>query len=363
MYAYVGSFNYTGSEGIHLCEYDEGNGSLRYIKTMYPHINAGNLCVYKNLLLVTDESFSGHVYTFVIDAQTGELTERSCIDTPGVNPSYITIDSEGKYVIVTHFSVGSPIKVLEKTANGYVSSLKGNDSPTCLYRLDDKNGLGELLDVGIHTPINGFMTMFHKAYESPDCSFFAENDLGDNQVYFFKIENEEIHYISNVVVGQGEDGPRHGAFHPRLPFLYLNYEHKSKITRLDISDLSNVTIAEELELFDADELLKQEDNQSEIMFSSDGKILYDFMRGKGVAYVVGINGKDGRMELKQKLRLPGNDPRGIQYSPDKKYILIDGHNSNRVYTLDIQEDGTLCYNGKECEMAHPACIAFYYPES
>ena len=359
MYAYVGSFNYVGSEGIHLCEYDEGDGRLRYVRTMYPHINAGSLCIYRNLLLATDEASSGHVYCFEVNPQTGELTERSCTETLGINPSYITIDSKEQYVIVTHFAVGEPVKLTERSGHGYVSRLRGNDSPTCLYRLDREKGLGELLDVGMHVPEHGFMTMFHKAYESPDHTFFAENDLGDNQVYFFRIENEKLRCISRAAVGQGEEGPRHGAFHPRLPYLYLNYEHKSKVSRLDISDLNHVTIAEELELFEPGEVLAPEDNQSEIMFSPDGKLLYNFMRAKGIAYVIEVDEVTGGMKLKQKFHLPGNDPRGARYSPDERFILIEGHNSGMVYTLDLREDGTLCYQGKACAMAHPACIAFY----
>jgi len=147
--------------------------------------------------------------------------------------------------------------------------------------------------------------------------------------------------------------------HKVNPLLLENYEHKSKVTKLDLTDIHNAGITEELELFSGEEKLEDGDNQSELMFHPNSKILYNFMRGKGIAYVIRIDENDGSMRLVQKFRLPGSDPRGAFFSPDKRFILVEGHNSGAVYTIRIEADGTLSYNGQECLMAHPACIGFY----
>lgn len=360
MFAYIGSFNYTGSEGIHICDYDENTGKLTYRKTVMPEINPGNLCVYKDILLATDESMSCNVHAFRIDRQTGDLTELSCTDTLAVNPSYITITDDKSYALITHFSITSPVRRITKYEDGDIQAeWIGNDSPTCLYRLDDETGLGELLDIGLHRLHKGPLTMVHKAYASPDNSCYAENDLGGNRVYFFRIENGKIHCFASADVDDGTNpGPRHGAFHPEKPYLYINYEHKSRISKLDLTDMETPRITEELELFTDGETLEPSDNHSELLVHPNGTILYDFLRGKGLVYVIEIDKEDGHMTLKQKMTLPGNDPRGAFWSPDQKYILVEGHNTGAVYTLKIEKDGSLSYSGECCEMAHPACIAF-----
>lgn len=361
-YAYVGSFHYEGekSEGIHLCRYNEKDGTLSYIKTVMPEINPGNLCIYGDLLIATDERSSGNVYTFRIDHETGDLTQTACTDTLGVNPAYITIDASKKYALITHFSVGPLVKTVVKDENGnFVNRMLGNDSPTCLYSLDPQKGLDRLLDVGLHEHNPGPMTMVHKACQKPGENFFAENDLGENRIYFFRIEKERLNYIASADVEDGDAGPRHGVFHPTLPYYYINYEHKPKVTRIDYSDLNHVKVADELELFIPGERLEEKDNQSELMLHPNGTTLYTFMRGKGIAYALHIDPENGSMSQQQRFVLPGHDPRGAFFSPDFKHILIEGHYTNAVYTIDVSEDGTLSYDGKVCEMNCPACIAFY----
>lgn len=322
-------------------------------------MNPGNIAIAGDLLIATSEGPEGLVYVYRIDRTTGNLTEVNRVDTMAVNPSYITIDSSRRYVIVTHFSVGAPVRKVRKNGDGSFSGETiSNDAATCLYRLDPEKGLGELLDVGFHEVNHGPMTMIHKACESPDHTFFSENDLGQNKVHFFRIVDGKLHYFAKADIAVGDIGPRHGAFHPAKPYLYINYEHKGKVSKLDFSDWNDIRITEELNLLKPDEQLEPGDNQSELMFHPNGMILYNFLRGKGKAYVISVDGENGSMRILQELTLPGNDPRGAFYSPDKRFILIEGHNTEEVYTLKVEDDGTLFYTGQACAMAHPACIAF-----
>lgn len=357
-FAYVGTFHYDGSGGIHICHFNEKDSSLSYIKTVSEELNAGNLCVKGNYLHCTDETENGCVHTFEIDPETGDLSEIAGTESMAVNPSHVTVTEDGRYAIVTHFSVGPSVRRIEKNGETIKSVRYCNDSATCLYQISEDGRIENLLDAETHEVTGIPMTMIHKAYQCPGKNQFAENDLGQDRVYFFRIENDRLCRISSLKLPEGS-GPRHGAFHPSLPYLYINFEHRPSVVRIDIKNPEKPFVQDEFFLYKAGEELSKEDNQSEIFFAAGGRRLYTFMRGKGIAYMLDTDEENGALSLRQRFELPGNDPRGATLSPDQRNVLIAGHNSNAVYTLSIEEGGALRYNGLKCDMESPATIDFY----
>ncbi|MCD7956715.1 MAG: lactonase family protein [Lachnospiraceae bacterium] len=361
-YAYIGSFNYSGSEGIHICGFDERTGKLTYLKTVAPQVNAGSVCVNKEILMATDEQDMGYVYVFRINPDNGELTEVECRDTLSANPSCITLDEDGKFAVITHFAVGDVVKIVVPGKNGgFESRLLSHDSVTSLYELKADGSLGRLCDVGWHKDGPSPRTMLHKAYQRPHSRLYAENDLEGNRVYFFEADDreEKLHYLQSIPSGSGRDGARVGAFHPTLPYLYVNYQNRPVIAQYDVSDEQNIRLVSEKNLLDTEETFAEGDNQSELMFHSEKPILYDFVRGKGYALVYVAEEKTGTLRLLQKLEMSCKDPRGAHFTPDGRFILIAGHNDNAVYTLEVEEDGTLKEREGSVPMSHPAAIGFY----
>ncbi|MCD8014727.1 MAG: lactonase family protein [Lachnospiraceae bacterium] len=361
-YAYIGSFNYSGSEGIHICAYDEKTGALHYLKTVASQVNAGCICVNKDRLLATDEQDMGYVYVFQINPENGELTELECRDTLSANPSFITIAEGGEYAVITHFAVGDIVKiVVQNEDGGFESRLISHDSVTSLYQLKADGSLGRLCDVGWHKDGPSPRTMLHKAYQRPHTNLYAENDLEGNRVYFFELDDqkEKLHYLRSIPSGANRDGARVGAFHPTLPYLYVNYQNRPVIAQYDVSDTEDICLVEEKALLDTDEVFSEGDNQSELLFHPEKPILYDFVRGKGYALVYAVDERTGGLQLLQKLELTGKDPRGVHFTPDERFIMIAGHNDNAVYTLTVEEDGTLREREECVQMKHPAAIGFY----
>ncbi len=372
-FVYVGSFDYTGSEGIHICRYDRESGALEYVKTVFPEINTNCVNVVGDILYVTDEQAGepgkgpgggGRVYAFSIDPQTGDLTLISKKDTLGVNPSYITPDATGRYAFVTHFTVGDPVTKAVRDENGdFHAEVVQNDGITDLFRIEEDGSLGKLCDVFYHRDREN-PSMIHKIFQVPGQNLYLECDLGGDWFYFLTIdyENEKLVKVSSCRACEDGRGPRHAAFHPSLKYLYLNYEHKGAVTRYDVTDLTDVHPVEEQWFVDDEDLEKEGhrgDNQSEILFSSDGKFLYTFMRGKGLAQVYRVDERTGAMTCIQNYRLPGNDPRGAAFSPDGRFIIVAGHYEDKVFTLRVLPDGTLNDTGLCCRMVKPSVLAFY----
>ncbi len=369
-YAYVGSFSYDGEGGIHTCIYDEEKGRLTLVKSEFPEINAGFVRAVGNTLYATDERAGmhrdgpdfggGQVYIFRIDPKDGSLTKQQEVPTFGVNPSHIAIDSTGKFAVVTHFSVGPLItRTVRKADGSYAGVPQGNDCTTCLYEINPDGTLGRLCDVAWHQDGAGPMSMIHKAYPCPGRNLFAENDLGGDRIYLFSIDaaNKKLAYHGSQPAA-AHAGPRHGAFHPKLPLLYVNYEQKSAVTCYRLTGDNTLTFAGECELLPEGEEIGRRDNQSELFFHPNGRILYSFFRGKGLLCVLSVEARTGEMKLVQRLRLPGNDPRGAELSPDGRFILVAGHEAGELETLAVGPDGTAACTGEICRLPNPACITF-----
>lgn len=360
-FIYFGSFIHGAAEGIHICKYDENTGTITYKKTVAQHINASHVCINQDILMATDEQDMGYVYVFKVDPKTGDLEELERRDTLAVNPSFITIDEKGEYALITHFSVGDIVKLVEKEEDGsYVNRLVAHDSATCLYELRQDGSLGRLCDVGYHHKGLNPRTMIHKAYQRPGTNLFAENDLEGSGIYLFRLNAMEgkLVYQSFFIAGSPADGARIGVFHPSLPYLYINFQNRDVIAQYDVSNPQDVRLVCEHKLL-KDEIFTEEDSQSEIMFHPEKPVLYDFVRGKGYALVYRVAKETGNLSLIQKLGLKGKDPRSAAFTPNHKEIIVAGHDSNAVYRLLVKEDGSLEELQESIEMGHPAAVAFY----
>jgi 6-phosphogluconolactonase (cycloisomerase 2 family) len=144
--------------------------------------------------------------------------------------------------------------------------------------------------------------------------------------------------------------------------LYINYENKGAVTQFRVDGPEYIRRIEDVNLLPPGSELTPQDNQSELLISPDGKFLYDFVRGQGLAVVLSIDQQTGKPDVIQRLQLGGPDPRGAAWSPDKRFILVAGHDSMETETLEIGEDGLLVFTGRTCKMPHPAFISFYPSE-
>lgn len=366
MFAYVGSFNYAGAEGITVCEYDAENGCVTPRKLLSPRTNAGSLTVKDDRLYSTDEQIitcpdgGGGVLCLESDPVSGELTEKSHTFTMASNTSGITFDKTGKYMVVTHFAIGMPtIKVTQGEDGAWHSEKVFPDTITNLYRMNEDGTPGKLCDVLHHSNATAPKPSFiHKAFLAPDGSCFAYGNLGADRIGFFKIdyENEKLVPLFETPCKAGS-GPRHLIFHPTLPYLYLNYERNGVVSKFRWSEESCVW-EEDVQLPVGDAELGPRDNQSEILINADGRQLYDVLRGLGRLYVMDIDPETGSLRCVQSLETESKAVRGAAFSPDGNYLLLACNDTENVVSYRILENGTLEKAAVSEKITHPAAIAF-----
>lgn len=366
--AYIGSFSYQGSEGITVCEYHDENGRVSVRKTIYPEINAGSLTVNRGILYATDEQGNsgkdggGRIFTFRLDRRTGNPELVNITDTYALNPSHVMIDQTGKYMVVTHFSIGAPVVQVEREKDGaYHSSKKYNDTITSLYRLDENGIPGKLCDVFYHKQA-GKQSFIHKAFFGPAKNLYAYCDLGADILGFFRIdyENEKLEMTEKIICEE-QAGPRHGVFHKTLPYVYVNYERKGAITRFAYGE-NGYRALDEISVVPENMVMTPECNQSEILLNPEGTRMYNLMRGLGLVNVLDVSCEDGKLSPLQTLKIGSKVPRGASLTPDGKFLLIACNDTERILTLHVLENGCLKAGELSERMPHPASIAFYRTE-
>lgn len=81
--------------------------------------------------------------------------------------------------------------------------------------------------------------------------------------------------------------------------------------------------------------------QQGIVIDSQGKYIYDIVRGQNVVAVFAIDQADGSLTLIQNMKIQGRWPRGCALSPDGRFLSVCCHDSDEIITYRIGNDGKL----------------------
>lgn len=174
-------------------------------------------------------------------------------------------------------------------------------------------------------------------------------DLGLDTVHKYRLLNEIATYKTETGTG-----PRHIAFHPSLPILYVFGELSSTITVLK---------DEEFELRKLQEIStlpeKQETNWgAAIKISRDGKFIYASNRADNTLSVLAVN-EQGLLELVQNISTYGDHPRDFDLSKDDSYLVCANMQSDTLtlYSRD-EKTGMLSLIQKDVFAPEVVCVKF-----
>jgi len=157
------------------------------------------------------------VSAYAIDKQSGHITALNRQSCGGKNPVHLSIDPTGRWIVTANYSAGSVglVPIEEDGTLGPRSdlvSLTGEPGP------DGKR------QASSHP---------HDAVFDPSGRFLAVPDLGFDRVFVFRLDAATGKLTANdppFVTTRAGAGPRHIAFHPRLPFAYVINELGSSVT-------------------------------------------------------------------------------------------------------------------------------------
>src|SRR5436190_22345632 len=221
---YVGTYTEgTRSEGIYLVRMDRRSGELLQVGAVKAGANPSFLSMHPNgrvLYAVKELEPTGAVSAFAIERATGALTRLNEQPSGGGAPCYVSVDRSGRAALVANYAGGS-VALLPIEANGALA-------PAASVVHHTGKGPNAERQEAPHA---------HCILADPSNRFALAADLGADRVFVYRLDLE-AKTLSKVEGGEAVmrpgSGPRHLAFHPTRPLVFVSDELDSTVATLRI---------------------------------------------------------------------------------------------------------------------------------
>jgi 6-phosphogluconolactonase len=350
---YVGTYTTSGRrEGIYLVRMNRQSGKLRRVGALDAGENPSFLAIDPNgrVLYAVNEvekyngKSSGAVSAFAIARDTGALTRRNEQPSEGAAPCFVSVDRTGKVVLVANYTGGS-VALLPIEADGSLA-------PAASVVHHTGTGPNAERQEAPHA---------HSIITDPSNRFVLSADLGADRVFAYRLDldGKSLRHVEggDAVMRIGA-GPRHLAFHPTLPLLFVSNELDSTVATLRFDAQSG-----KLSPLDALSTLpsgwKGTNYPADIHVAPSGRTLYVSNRGHNSIAVFSVAPSTGALALEQVISTDGDWPRNFSLDPTGRWLLIANQKSDSVVVFGRdQESGHLTPTRQRIAIPSPVCLRF-----
>ena len=350
---YVGTYTEAGrSDGIYLVSMDQRSGKLRQVGSVSSGANPSFLTIHPNgrVLYAVNElekysgKASGGVSSFAIASDTGALTKRNEQPSEGGAPCYLTVDRSGRVVLVANY-VGGNVALLPIQADGTLAH-------AAHVVQHAGTGPNAKRQEAPHA---------HCIVTDPSNRFVLAADLGVDRVFVYRLDldgKELRHVEGGDAVMRAGAGPRHIAFHPVLPLVFVANELDSTVATLrfdaergklsPVSTISTIPAGWTGTNYPAD-----------IHTASSGRTLYVSNRGHNSIAVFSVAASTGALALEQVVSTKGDWPRNFSLDPTGRWLLVANQRSNSIVVFERdQKSGRLKPSQSSLAVPSPVCLHF-----
>lgn len=349
---YIGTFTSKGKGGIYHDILNSGNGSLEQKSITSDIVNPSFLTVdsegrYLYSVSETqqyDGKPEGSINAYRINEKDGSLEYLNTQPSKGQGPCFITMDHSNRYCLVANYTSGS-VSVFPVKNDG--SLAEASDMVQ-----QHGSGVNPKRQEGPHA---------HSIVSSPDNRFCMSADLGTDKVLIYKFDdrNGKLSPASQTFVKVKPGlGPRHIVFHPNGKLMYLVCEMGSMVVVFDYDPMNgHLTEKQMISTLPAD--FKGTTKAAEIQIDTAGRYLYASNRGEDSIVVYSIHPDTGKLKVIQNQKEGIKWPRYFTLDPTGRFLLSANETSNdiTVYSVDAKS-GKLRSTGKSISVYKPVCIQF-----
>lgn len=350
---YVGTYTDDGrSKGLYLVRIDPGSGKLRVAGSIDAGANPSYLAIHPNgqvLYAVNevdkfDNKPSGGVVAFSIARDTGRLTRLGERATEGAGPCYVSVDGSGRVVLVANYDGGS-VALLPIQANGSLAAATSVVKHTGRGPISDRQAEPHA----------------HCIVADPSNRFALAADLGADRVFVYRLDldGKALRRVEgdDAVMHAGA-GPRHIAFHPTQPFVFVSNELDSTVATLRFDAARGA-----LSLLGATSTLpngwKGENYPADIHVAASGRTVYVSNRGHNSIAVFSVAEGAGALTLEQTVSTRGDWPRNFTLDPTDRWLLVANQKSDSVVVLGRDPaSGKLTPTRQRLMLPSPVCLRF-----
>lgn len=349
-FAYVGCFTtaqrYARGDGIHVYRMDAATGGWTHTQRVPNLVNPSFLAIGRNQRHVYsahgDETYAT---AFSVERETGQLTPIGRAATGGSNGVHLVMDPSGRFVLVANYASGN-IGVLPARPDGSLGDAAQ------LVPLEGQPGPHRVEQAGSHP---------HQIVFDPSGRYVVVPDKGLDRVFVFRFDPDSGKLTPTAqgsAVARPGSGPRHAAFHPTLPVLWVVNEIGSSVgTYFWDAERGHLRAAQLVPSLPADHT--SENTASGIAVAAGGRFVYCSNRGHDSVAIFAADEKTGFLRSIGWAATQGRTPRFIGFDAAQRFLYAANEQSDTIVAWSVdRSNGRLTAAGKPIENASPAVIAF-----
>ena len=351
-FAYVGSFTTAQrkarGDGIHVYRVDPATGAWTHVQHVGDLVNPSYLALSGDQRFLYSVHGDGDYATaFALDRASGEAKLIGKAATAGKNGVRQAVDPSGKFLIVANYSSGS-VAVLPIMPDG---SLKDQHQ---LVPLPGEPGPHKVEQASSHP---------HDIVFDPSGRFVLVADKGLDRVFVFRFDAASGRLTPaepDSVKTRPQAGPRHLAFHPKLPIVWVLNELDSTIAtyRWD-GERGTLAPLQVMSTLPTD--FTGYSTAAEIAVAPDGRFVYSSNRGHDSVSIYGADADKGLLTRMGWAPTQGKVPRFIGLDPAGRYLNAANEQGDTVVTFRVETGagaGFLVPTGQVIKNASPVTIVF-----
>ena len=350
LYACTGSFTtarrYARGDGIHAYRVERETGEWTHLQHVGDLVNPSFLVASRDGRYIYsvhgDETYAT---AFSVDSASGHLTMLGRAPTGGSNGVHQALDASGRFLLVANYSSGA-VAVMPVRQDGRlgdaaeVVALPGQPGP---HRVEQASS---------HP---------HQILFDPSGRFVVVPDKGLDRVFVFGFDASTGRLTPTAqgsAVARSGSGPRHAAFHPALPVLWVLNEIASTVaTYYWDAERGHIRAAQILPTLPPD--FTGENTASEIAVSAGGKFVYCSNRGHDSIACFAADPATGLLASSGWTPTQGRTPRFIGFDPTRRFLYAANEQSDTIVAFRADSaNGRLTRTSQAVRNASPVTIAF-----
>jgi len=349
-YVYAGTYTAKTAKGIYLSRFDASAGTLEPFVLAAEMANPTFLAIHPNgqfLYAVSEVRDSGgrhggSVNAFAISPKTGQLSFLNRQSSEGAGPCHLSADATGRVVLVANYASGSAA-VLPVGGDGRL----GEASEKVQHQGSSVNPQRQ---EGPHA---------HSITPSPDNRFALVADLGLDRIMVYRLDPTAGRLTPNdppwAAVKPGA-GPRHLAFHPKLPMVYVVTELGNTVAAF-AWDAARGAMREAQTISTLPPDFRETSYGADVHISPSGDFLYASNRGHDSLAIFSIDRATGLLSAAGYAPTLGKWPRNFVIHPSGNWLLAANQNGDSVVVFHIEaRTGKLSPVGPGTDVSMPVCL-------
>jgi 6-phosphogluconolactonase len=349
MFAYVGSFTTAQrkarGDGIHVYRVDPATGAWTHVQHVGDLVNPSYLALSRDQRVLYSVHGDGdYASAFALDPKSGQAKFIGRAATGGKNGVREALDPSGKYLVVANYSSGS-VAVLPVGPDGALGDQHQ------LIALPGEPGPHKVEQQSSHP---------HDVVFDPSGRFVLVPDKGLDRVFVFRFDGTTGKLTpteQGSVRSRPGAGPRHVAFHPKLPIVWVLNELNSTMATYRFDPYSgSLTPFQVITTLPTD--FTGESTAAEIAVSSDGRFVYGSNRGHDSVAIYAAN-VEGLLSPVGWQPTQGGGPRFIGLDPSGHFLNAANEQGDNVVTFKVDAGtGELTPTGQNIKNASPVTIVY-----